>query len=108
MEAIWNGMLSPEERNNILEDERANGGTFVDRVTGKTYEYADAPEQILKERIMDDFSDFRLSKLPASSLGERIQRFFRAILDFFSSFVSNPSLKEQLFKEINSGKFNYR
>jgi hypothetical protein len=104
-EAIWNGMLSNEEQDAIIADERAKGGTFIDRLSGKKLQYATATRQQIKERIMDDFADYRVGKLPARSLSERIRRFFKAIVDFFKSFGTKPSLKEQLFKDIDAGKF---
>ena len=109
-EAIWNGMLSPEEQGAILADERKRPGQFTDRETGKKYNYDDptVSDNVMKERILDDFSDYRLGKLPARSLGEKVRRFFKAIMDFFKSFVTKPSLKEQLFNAIDTGKFKDR
>jgi len=109
-EAIWNGMLSKEEQEAILADERTKSGTFKDRASGKTYSYDDSKvsDKILKERIMDDFADYRLGKLPARSLGEKVRMFFKMIMDFFKSFVTKPSLKEELFKAIDAGKFKDR
>lgn len=104
-EAIWNGMLSKEEQDTIIADERAKGGAFTDRLSGKKLQYATATRQQIKERIMDDFADYRVGKLPARSLSERIRRFFKAIMDFFKNFGNNPSLKEKLFKDIDAGKF---
>ena len=57
---------------------------------------------------MDDFADYRLGKLPAKSLGERVRRFFKMIMDFFKTFGTKPSLKEELFKAIDTGKFKER
>jgi hypothetical protein len=109
-EAIWNGMLSPEEQQAILANERTKAGQFTDRETGKKYNYDDptVSDNMLKERILDDFSDYRLGKLPARTLGEKVRRFFKAIMDFFKGFVVKPSLKEELFKAIDSGKFKDR
>lgn len=109
-EAIWNGMLSPEEQQAILSDERSRAGEFKDRASGKTYSYDDpnVSDNMLKERIMDDFADYRLGKLPARSLGERIRRFFKMIMDFFKSFVTKPSLKQELFEAIDTGEFKDR
>ena len=106
-EAIWNGMLSPEEQDAILADERKRSGQFTDRETGKKYNYDDptVSDNMMKERILDDFSDYRLGKLPARTLRERVRRFFKIIMDFFKSFVVKPSLKEKLFKAIDKGKF---
>ena len=109
-EAIWNGMLTTEEQQDILDQERAKPGTFKDRASGKTYSYDDAKvsDKVLKERIMDDFADYRLGKLPARTLGERVRRFFKRIMDFFKTFGTKPSLKEELFKAIDTGKFKER
>lgn len=109
-EAIWKGMLTTEEQQAIFDQERARPGTFKDRASGKTYSYDDAKvsDKILKERIMDDFADYRLGKLPARSLGERVRRFFKMIMDFFKTFGTKPSLKEELFKAIDTGKFKDR
>ena len=109
-EAIWNGMLTTEEQQAILDQERARPGTFKDRASRKTYSYDDAnvSDKILKERIMDDLADYRLGKLPARSLGERVRRFFKMIMDFFKTFGTKPSLKEELFKAIDTGKFKER
>jgi len=109
-EAIWASMLNESERENLLNEFRNKEGQFTDRQSGKSYDYSDpsVTDKMVKERIADDFADFRLGKLPARSIGERIQRLFRAILDFFNSFVNTPSLKEKLFEDINSGKFKER
>ena len=102
---IWLGFLSPEERAAIIEDEKSRGGTFTDRTSGKKIEYIKATDIQIEERIMDDFAEFRKGKLPARSLSERVVRFFKIIFDFFRSFVNNPSLKEELFKAIDTGRF---
>ena len=109
-EAIWNGMLTPEEQAAILADERNRPGQFTDRETGKKYNYDDPTisDQMLKERILDDFADFRVGKLPATSLGGKIVNFFRRLLEFFKQFVMRPSMKEQLFKAIEAGEFKDR
>lgn len=102
---IWLGFLSPEERAAIIEDEKSRGGTFTDRTSGKKIEYSKATDIQIEERIMDDFAEFRKGKLPARSLSEKVVRFFKIIFDFFRSFVNNPSLKEELFKAIDTGRF---
>ena len=109
-EAIWNGMLTKEEQQALIEEFRKKAGKFTDRETNKKYNYDDpkVSDQMVKERILDDFADFRLGKLPARSIGEAITKFFRRILEFFKSFVSKPSLKEKLFKDIESGEFKDR
>ena len=106
-EGIWK-ILPKEQRQAIVDELRASGKDFIDRETNRKLNYATATEKQIKERIADDFSDYRLGKLPARSLGERVRRFFKAIMDFFKSFISKPSLKEQLFKAIDTGEFKDR
>jgi hypothetical protein len=107
-EGIYKGMLSQEEQQALLDEFKSKSGTFTDRASGKKIEYADATDLQAKERIADDFSDYRKGKLPARSLGERVRNLFKRIMDFFKSFVSKPSLKESLFKSIDEGKFKER
>ena len=104
-EGIWKAFLSPEQREAIIDELRVSGKTFKDRASGKTLEYVTATETQIKERIADDFAEFRLGKLPAKTLGEKIVRFFRNIIEFVKKFVQKPSLKTELFKSIEKGKF---
>jgi hypothetical protein len=106
-EAVWKGFLSPEQQAAIIAQERTRKGEFTDNQSGKKYAYSDASvtDRMLKERIMDDYADFRVGKLPARNLGDLVRKFFKAIVEFVKSFGSNPSLKEQLFKDIDTGKF---
>ena len=104
-EGIWKGFLSEEERQALLNEFKNKPGFFVDRESGQQVLFTEATDRQAKERIADDFADFRLGKLPARSLSERIRRFFKAIVDFFRSFVQKPSLKDDLFNAIESGRF---
>jgi hypothetical protein len=107
-EGIWNVFLSPEEQQSLLDEFKAKTGKFKDRESGKMLFYEEATDEQAKERILDDFADFRLGKLPARNIGEAILKFFRDIINFVKSFVNKPSLKEQLFKAIDTGKYkNY-
>jgi hypothetical protein len=104
-EGIWKGFLSPGERQDLLNEFRSQSGTFRDRASGTDVEYAAATDTQAKERIADDFADFRVGKLPARSLKELILRFFRSIINFFKSFNAKPTLKQQLFDAIDMGKY---
>ena len=107
-EAIWNTFLTPEEQTMILEDERSKSGTFVDRQSGKKFRYDDAvvTDDMLKERIADDFAEFRLGKIPAISLTDKIIRFFRNIINFVTSkLFKERTLKDKLFEQIEAGRF---
>jgi len=105
---VFNGFLSKAERQAVLNEFRSKSGSFVDRVSGKKIDYADATDLQAEERIADDFADFRLGKLPARSLGESIRKFFKAIIDFFKSVVSKPGKIEELFEAIDRGDFAER
>ena len=100
---IFNGFLSTEQQQALLTEFQSKRGSFLYR--GQTIDYSDATMDQMEEKLGDDFAEFKVGKLPARNLGEKIRRFFKAIVDFFKSFVADRSLKTQLFKDINAGKF---
>lgn len=104
-EGIFKGFLTESQQRALLDEFKSKKGEFTDRETGKKIKYSDATDLEAKERIADDFSDFRLGKLPARTLSAKIANFFKAIVDFFKGFVTKPFLKDKLFKDINTGKF---
>jgi hypothetical protein len=105
---IWRGLLTAEERAAIVKEFNSREGSFKDRLSGKVINFADATEEQVEDRAADDFSDYRVGKLPARTLGEAVRNFFKRIMDFFKSFVAKPTLKDQLFKDIEQGKFRDR
>lgn len=104
-EGIWKAFLTEEERQALLNEFKSRKGTFKDRETGKQISFADASDRQAKERIADDFADYRVGKLPARTLGQKIVKFFKDIINFFKQFVQKPTLKTDLFKAIDAGKF---
>lgn len=104
-EGIWKGFLSEEQKQAVLDEFKSKTGKFKDRESGKMFFYEEATDKQAKERIADDFADFRLGKLPARNIGEKILNFFRNIINFVKQFVSKPSRKEELFKAIDTGRF---
>jgi hypothetical protein len=106
-EAIWASFLSESEKEAILNEFRNQEGQFTDRESGKIYDYSDpaVTDKMIKERIADDFSDFRLGKIKAKSLLDKIKDLFKRIMNFFKTFGTKPSLKDSLFKAIDSGKY---
>jgi len=107
-EGIYKGMLSTEEQQALLDEFKNKDGFFTDRQTGKKIPFLEATDLQAKERIADDFADFRKGKLPVRSLGEAVRNFFTKLLNFFKSFVTNPSLKQELFDAIDTGKFKQK
>ena len=106
-EGIWASFLSESEREAILNEFRNQEGQFTDRESGKVYDYSDptVTDRMIKERIADDFADFRLGKIKAKSLLDKIRELFNRIMKFFKTFGTKPALKDSLFKAIDSGKY---
>lgn len=104
-EGIWKAFLSSSEQQAILDEFKSQSGDFIDRETGRRIPYNEATDNQARERIADDFADFRSAKIKATSIPARIVQFFRDILNFFKSIVSKPSLKDELFNAIEAGKF---
>ena len=104
-EAIWHSFLTEDEQNAILKEFKSNKGSFLDLESGKRIDYNLATDQQAKERIADDFGDFRLGKLPSRSLGQKILDFFKRVINYFKTFGANKKLKDELFKKINEGGF---
>lgn len=107
MEYVWKGFLNPEQQQALLDEFRSQKGTFVDRESGQTYAYNDpaVTDLMAKERIMDNFADYMVDKLPAKNLKEKVLKFFKAIVDFVKNLFKNTSLQRKLFNDINTGKF---
>lgn len=102
-EGIWKYFLSAEEKQLLLDEFRSNKGSFTDRATGKKIDYNQATDLQAKERIADDFANFRTGKISKKSLGQRILDFFKNIIEFFK-FI-NTNKKDKLFDEIEKGRF---
>lgn len=105
MEGVWLGFLSPEQQQALLNEMRSKKGSFIDRASGRRIDYSEATNLELKERIMDDAAEYYAGKIPAKSITGKILQFFKAIIDFFKHWIGNPSLKEQLFRDIERGKY---
>lgn len=113
-EGIWKHLLTEDERKTIIDEFRTKSGKFTDRASGRKYSYDDpmVSDRMIKERIADDFADFRDGKVPAKTLGQKVVQFFRRIIEFVKSFINKKlgktSLKEDLFKAIDAGKLKDR
>lgn len=105
---VWSGLLTSEERQELINEFTSRTGTFTDRASGKTVMYAEATDKQIEEKIADDFADFRNGKVSAKSLGGKVINFFKRIFDFFKSFVTKPSAKTSLFESIEKGGLRER
>ena len=102
---VFNGFLSQDKRQALLEEFKAQTGSFLDRASGNYIRYYDATDKQAEERLADDFGEFRKGKIAAKSFGQKILDFFKSIVEFFKSFGTKSSLKDKLFNDINTGKF---
>lgn len=102
---VFNYLLPKEQQDAMLSDVRSREGSFEDRASGKTVSYATATDRQIEEKIADEFADFRLGKIKAKSLSEKIVEFFRGILDFFKSVIGKEDTITKLFKAIDQGEF---
>ena len=107
-EGIWKGMLSEKMQQDLVDEFRNRKGSFVDRKSGKRIDFNEATNEEARERIADDFAEFRAGKTTTRTLGQKIVDFFRSIINFFKSFVNKPSLKDELFKAIEKGEFKQK
>ncbi len=105
MEGVWLGFLSPQKQRAILEEFKSKKGSFIDRASGRRIDFNEATDLEAKERIMDDFSEFMDGKIPAKSISGQILQWFKSIIDYIKSLVSKGSFKDQLFRDVYTGKF---
>lgn len=105
MEGVWLGFLSPQRRQDILNEFKSKKGSFTDRASGRKIDYNEATDTEAKERIMDDFSEVMDGKMAIKSVSEKILEWFKGILAYIKYLVGKGSLKDQLFREVYRGKF---
>lgn len=109
-EAIWDVLISPQEKSEIYKELRAREGSFFDTESMKEVSYAAATEKQLKEKIADEFAEYTLAKeKPAKK--SLLQKIFDEIIEFFNEFFFGEKGKtntEKLFDKIGNGYYaNY-
>jgi len=110
-EAVWKMFSDPEERAAIRKEFRNRKGTFVDRATGKEYNYKDATDQDLKEQLAEEFRDYILyNKVPVKPADGRpyIVKLFSDLVNAIKHFFTGKNAKnntEQLFEKIGTGYY---
>ena len=102
---IFRGFLSLEQQQALYDEFRTRDGSFKDRESGKTINFANATDRQIRDKMSDEFAEFKAGKISAKTIGEKLVEFFRNIINFVKSFGAKPSLKEKLFKAIETGKF---
>jgi len=110
-EAVWKMFSDPQERAAIQKEFRNRKGTFVDRVTGKEYNYKDATDQDLKEQLAEEFRNYVLTgKVPVKPVDGRpyIVKLFSDLVNFIKNFFTGKNAKnntEKLFEKIGNGYY---
>lgn len=103
-EAVSNRILSDQEWKALSKEFKSRQGYFTDRESERRVKYSDATEQEIKEALAEEFRLYMLTgQIPAVQPQKR--SYFRIILDFIKSFFINRTTIEQVFKNIEEGKY---
>jgi hypothetical protein len=109
-EAVWKSFTDSTERSNILKEFKARKGSFVDRPTGQTINYADATDDQIKEQLAEEFRDYVLTK-EAKEPKSLIAKMFSDLVKFIKEFFIGNNAKsntDKLFEKIGTGYYkNY-
>lgn len=110
-EAVWKIFATPEEQSSVVGEFRARKGSFIDRPTGRTVNFADATDIEVKEQLAEEFRDFVLyKKVPQKPTTGKpfIVRLFNDIVDFIKTFFTGERAlnnTERLFEKIGTGYY---
>lgn len=110
-EAVWKMFTDTKEQDSIRSEFRQRKGTFVDRPSGETINYADATDQQVKEQLAEEFRDYvHYKKIPPKPAKGRpfILKLFSDIVNFIKRFFlgkDSTSKVEEMFKKISTGGY---
>ena len=104
-EAVFNGMLSTEDKTKLRKEFNSRKGTFVDRPTGETVKFSEATGQQIKEQLAEEFRDYIQEDIKPKGL---FARMFKKLKDLIEKWFMSPSsdtFTKELFDKINTGGF---
>ena len=104
-EAVFNGMLSTEDKTKLRKEFNSRKGTFVDRPTGETVKFSEATGQQIKEQLAEEFRDYVQDGVKPKGL---FARMFKKLKDLIEKWFMSPSsdtFTKELFDKINTGGF---
>ncbi len=104
-EALVNRILSDPEWNAMYKEFKARSGYFTDRETGDRVRYTDATAHQAKEELAEEFRRYKLGQQPQQP---QTRSYFRIIWDFIKSFFQGRSKIEDVFAQLDEGKFAQR
>lgn len=102
--AVEDSFLSPREIADTRTEFRNRKGSYVDRF-GTTISYKEATEQQVREKLAEEFRQFKKTT-PEYTQGSRIGNFFKRLYNFIKHIVlGNPVTVADIFKRINSSYY---
>lgn len=106
---IWQSFTTSEERLLIENEVRSRKGSFVDRRTFKTVDYADATSKQIEELLADEFAEYyKDGKFPVEPKS-LLARIFKQLVDFFKTFFTGKEAEtntNKLFDKIGKGYYS--
>jgi hypothetical protein len=110
LESVVKSFATPEELAAIRNEFKSREGSFVDRPTGETINYAEATNEQIKEQLAEEFRDYVLTN-QAKEEKSLIARIFSDIVNFIKQFFIGKKGKDnttKLFEKIGNGYYkNY-
>lgn len=116
-EAVWNSLLTIEEKESLIKEFRNRQGQFTNKFSGKTKSHKDASLYDVREMLAEDFIDFVNKDAKGLTIGQpKKNSFFRKLWNLIKSWLGlSNSQKESLYNSvskvydaINTGKFKDR
>tara|TARA_R110002095_G_scaffold26865_6_gene27058 strand:+ start:6 stop:3200 length:3195 start_codon:yes stop_codon:yes gene_type:complete len=102
-EAVFNGMLSTEDKVKLRKEFNSRKGTFTDRPSGQTVKFSEATGQQIKEQLAEEFRDYVQDGVKPKGL---FARMFKKLKDLIEKWFMNPSsdtFTKELFSRIDKG-----
>lgn len=104
--AVEDSFLTDKELVDIRKEFRDRPLSYTDRF-GKVIDYSKATEQQVRERMAEEFRQFK-NENPRYQKSSRITNFFRKLLNFIKHFVfGKPETIQEVFKKINSSYYRH-
>lgn len=117
-EAVWNSMLTTEEKQSLLDEFRSRQGTFKFAFDAEqTLAYSDASDYEAKETMAEEFREFMLNKQQGKTNlvkgAPKRNNFFIRLWNFIKDLFSNKSKIDEvesriskIFDKIDMGEYS--
>ena len=105
-EAVFNSILSPEERSKLRAEFNSRKGTFVDRPTGQTVKFSEATGQQAKEQLAEEFRDYIRDNIKPKGTFARIFKQLKELIEKLFLSPNSDNLAKELFKKIDTGFYS--